>query len=101
MKSKYTALALAVSAACAGQAHAQSSVTLYGLIDATISTISNADADGHRLTGYHQPAWFSGNRWGLIGAEDLGAGTKAIFKLESEFQSYWWPASPPGSVAEA
>ncbi len=42
LKSKITALALAAGAACAGQAHAQSNVTLYGLIDTTLSTISNA-----------------------------------------------------------
>ena len=87
-QTKITALALAIGAAFAGHANAQSNVTLYGLIDTTISTISNADAKGDRLTGYHQPAWFSGNRWGLTGAEDIGFGTKVIFKLESDFQSY-------------
>jgi len=96
LKSKYTALALAVGAACAGQAHAQSNVTLYGLIDTTLSTISNADAEGHRLTGFHQPAWFSGNRWGLTGSEDISAKTSIIFKLESEFQSFDGAMDTPG-----
>ncbi|MHA7682260.1 porin [Cupriavidus sp. PET2-C1] len=95
-QTKITALALAIGAAFAGHANAQSNVTLYGLIDTTISTISNADAKGDRLTGYHQPAWFSGNRWGLTGAEDIGFGTKVIFKLESEFQSYNGAMDTPG-----
>ncbi|MGT2491439.1 porin [Cupriavidus basilensis] len=96
MKTKTTALALAIGAAFAGHANAQSNVTLYGLIDTTISTISNANANGDRLTGYHQPAWFSGNRWGMTGAEDIGFGTKAIFKLESEFTSYDGKMDTPG-----
>lgn len=61
------------------------SVTLYGLIDATVSNRTNANAAGKSLTGF-QDAWFSGNRWGLTGKRELGAdGLKAIFRLESEF----------------
>ncbi|WP_459575361.1 porin, partial [Cupriavidus sp. 8B] len=48
LKTIHTALALAIGAACAGHANAQSNVTLYGLIDTTISTISNANAKGDR-----------------------------------------------------
>lgn len=62
------------------------SITLYGLIDATVSNRTNANGAGKSLTGY-QDAWFSGNRWGLTGKRDLGGsnGLKAIFRLESEF----------------
>jgi predicted porin len=62
------------------------SITLYGLIDATVSNRTNANAAGKSVTGY-QDAWFSGNRWGLTGKRDLGGadGLKAIFRLESEF----------------
>ena len=60
-------------------------VTLYGLIDVTISSINNANAKGDRLTSY-QTAWFSGNRWGITGKHALGnGGLNAIFKLESEY----------------
>ncbi len=59
-------------------------VTLYGLIDASISSVNNADAKGGRLVGFRTP-WFSGSRWGFVGNEDLGGGLKAIFRLESEF----------------
>ena len=71
----------------AGTAQAQSSVTLYGLIDAGI-TYSNSQIN---TTGSGHSNWElkSGpvqySRWGLRGAEDLGAGLKAIFNLESGF----------------
>ncbi len=71
----------------AGLAHAQSSVTLYGLIDAGL-TYTNSQISG---TGGGHSNWemTSGpvqySRWGLRGAEDLGAGVKAIFTLESGF----------------
>jgi predicted porin len=59
-------------------------VTLYGLIDVTLSRRTNADTAQHAVTGY-QDAWFSGNRWGLTGTHDLKDGMSAIFRLESEF----------------
>jgi predicted porin len=61
-------------------------VTLYGLIDGTISTINNANASGGRKTSY-QTSWFSGDRWGITGKHQLNQdGLKAIFKLESEYE---------------
>lgn len=74
------ALALSVVSAQAQSAN----VTLYGLIDATIRSVDNSTATGGRLVGFQTP-WFSGSRWGFTGAEDLGGGLKAIFRLESEF----------------
>ena len=63
-------------------AHAQSSVTLYGVIDAGLLYVNN-------VQGSHQYAmaagWLQGNRWGITGVEDLGAGYQAIFRLESGF----------------
>jgi predicted porin len=75
-------LALATFCALASTAHAQSSVTLYGIVDEGIDYQSNAA--GH-------PSWsmlggvMSGSRWGLRGSEDLGGGMKAIFVLENGF----------------
>nr|WP_315595056.1 porin [uncultured Cupriavidus sp.] len=68
----------------AGAAHAQSSVTLYGVADAGIEYLSNVpSASG----GSSQVRMTSGNmstsRWGIRGVEDLGGGLKAIFDLES------------------
>jgi predicted porin len=65
-------------------AYAQSSVTLYGLIDTGLLYINNSG-------GKSQFSVASGNlqanRWGLRGAEDLGNGLKAVFTLESGFSS--------------
>ena len=76
--------AVALSALAASAQAQSSNVTLYGLIDGTISTINNQTATGGRLLGFRTP-WFSGSRWGLVGNEGLGGGLKAIFRLESEF----------------
>ncbi|MEP7068439.1 MAG: porin [Usitatibacter sp.] len=60
-------------------------VTLYGLIDATISDISNGNAKGDHKRGT-QTSWFSGDRWGITGRHGLfNNSTGVIFKLESEF----------------
>ncbi|HEX3637975.1 MAG TPA: porin [Paraburkholderia sp.] len=70
-----------------GVAHAQSSVTLYGLIDESVQFAHNTvDASGKNsnqvgLVGGN----LQGDRWGLKGTEDLGGGLKAIFQLENGF----------------
>jgi predicted porin len=65
-----------------------SSGTLYGLIDITLISKNHANAAGNTLTS-PQVAWFSGNRWGLTGQHLIGGqgDLKAIFRLESEFES--------------
>ena len=68
-------------------AHAQSSVTLYGLIDESIQYVHNTkDANGKNT---NQVGLVGGNlqgpRFGLKGTEDLGGGLKAIFQLENGF----------------
>lgn len=89
-------LTLAVSALAgitALPAHAQSSVTLYGLIDQGFNYVSNVQTgrSGGALTGKHQYALsdgatgIGGSRWGLKGSEDLGGGYKAVFTLENGF----------------
>ena len=79
---KKTIIAVALTGVFATAAHAQSSVTLYGLIDAGI-TYTNNQA-GH--SNWQQTSGtVNGNRWGLRGGEDLGGGLKAIFTLESGF----------------
>ncbi|WP_321938205.1 porin [Burkholderia cepacia] len=69
-------------------AHAQSSVTLYGLIDAGI-TYSNkvATSGGHGKLVKYGDGVASGSRWGIRGTEDLGGGLKALFVLENGFSS--------------
>ena len=71
-------------------------VTLYGLIDATLSSISNANAKGDHKTGF-QTAWMSGNRWGITGRHGIFDNTTGIiFKLESEFDYQTGEEDTPG-----
>ncbi|HEY4295057.1 MAG TPA: porin [Paraburkholderia sp.] len=81
MKKAVALLALPV---LAGSAHAQSSVTLYGLADAGIVYINNQSGHSNveMVTGQT-----NGSRVGLRGAEDLGGGLKAIFTLENGFDT--------------
>ena len=85
---KKSFIALAVLAA-SGVASAQSTVTLYGLVDAYIG---NQKINGLSQTGINlaSPAGGSGgalntSRFGLKGSEDLGGGLKANFVLEAGF----------------
>ncbi|KVM60557.1 porin [Burkholderia ubonensis] len=81
-------LTAAILAATAGAAHAQSSVTLYGLIDAGISFANHSKtATGNDRLFKYDDGVAQGSRWGLRGTEDLGGGLKAIFVLENGFNS--------------
>ncbi|KAA0083903.1 porin [Trinickia soli] len=88
---KLSAVALAAGLA-AGAAQAQSSVTLYGIVDTGIGYQNNqapalgATSGGHASTRMINGIW-SGSRFGMKGSEDLGGGTKAIFTLEEGFNS--------------
>jgi predicted porin len=81
---KKTWIALAVAGAFVGAAHAQSSVTLYGIADVNVQLIDPKVSGVKSTTGVnsgHQ----SGSRWGFRGSEDLGGGLKAVFTLENGF----------------
>jgi predicted porin len=80
MKKSYLALAVLSAFACV--AHAQSSVTLYGILDEGVNY--NSNTGGQRLYGLTSGG-LQASRWGLRGAEDLGGGMKAIFVLENGF----------------
>jgi predicted porin len=75
---------------CISAAHAQSSVSLYGIIDEGFEAISNAPVAGSngggRLFRLDANNGLNGSRWGLKGSEDLGGGVKAIFTLENGFE---------------
>jgi len=75
-------LAAAALGAFSAAAHAQSSVTLYGSLDAGIAYVNNA---GGHSAWLQSSSLLSNTYFGLKGAEDLGGGLKAIFKLESGF----------------
>ncbi len=81
MSVKKKLLALAIGTLSASAAHAQTSVTLYGIADGdfrvdhtSIGTLKSVGSGGE-----------SGNRWGIRGAEDLGNGLKAVFTFEQGF----------------
>ncbi|MFM0359185.1 porin [Paraburkholderia nemoris] len=73
-------------AACvSGVSHAQSSVTLYGIIDTGVEYVTNVGAK--KSSSVHVPSLTASlpSLWGLRGKEDLGGGLSAIFVLESGF----------------
>ncbi|WP_179403937.1 porin [Burkholderia guangdongensis] len=77
-------LSFAVVSLCTTSAavYAQSSVTLYGIIDEGLTYTTNQS--GHS-NWQLQSGGASISRWGFRGAEDLGGGMKAIFVLENGF----------------
>jgi predicted porin len=75
---KKSVLALAVLGAFAGAASAQSSVTMFGVIDLNVQTVSN----NARVYGMSTDGMAS-SRLGFRGTEDLGGGLKAGFWLEA------------------
>lgn len=84
---KKSLLALAVLSAFAGAASAQSSITLYGRVDAGYTrfdpkagTTQDVSATSGLAAGN-----LGGNRLGFRGSEDLGGGLRGIFALESGF----------------
>ncbi|PVX85862.1 porin [Paraburkholderia unamae] len=96
MYRKLSAMALAISLLSLSQlAEAQSSVTLYGLIDTGLTYVSNAGGKSDFLAndGIIQPG-----RFGFRGSEDLGGGLKAIFTLENGFSLNTGAFSQPGLI---
>ena len=87
---KKTLLAAALVAGFAGAAQAETSVTLYGIIDTGIgynqlkgdNVVSGKASRFGVINGVQ-----SGSRWGMKGSEDLGNGLHAVFQLESGFDS--------------
>lgn len=78
---KKSLIALAVLGTLSGTAIAQSSVTLYGAVDAGITF------DGDNITGGDERVGLdsgiqAGSRLGVRGTEDLGGGLSGIFALE-------------------
>ena len=76
---KKSLIALAVLGSFAGVAAAQSSVTLFGVVDAGVRyTSANGQSVASLISGGS-----STSRFGVRGVEDLGGGLKAGFWLES------------------
>ncbi len=78
---KKSLIALAALATVATAAQAQSSVTVYGIVDSGYLSTDGGSASKEikSITG----GGLSSSRWGLRGSEDLGGGLTANFVLES------------------
>ncbi|KVV36960.1 porin [Burkholderia ubonensis] len=63
-------------------AHAQGSVTLYGIVEDGVDYVSNVQ--GKHLVQLASGVT-AGSRWGVRGSEDLGGGLSTLFRLESGF----------------
>ncbi|WP_082439803.1 MULTISPECIES: porin [unclassified Massilia] len=85
MKTQAT-LMLALAALFPAAAFAQSSVTVYGSIDAGVRYQTNVDAEGHGQMSVSSGNYYS-NRLGFRGVEQLGNGLNAHFQLETGFKS--------------
>ncbi|MDE1180960.1 porin [Paraburkholderia sp.] len=90
-----TAAIVSLGLSLVQSSYAQSSVTLYGVVDAGINYSSNTQTGlgasgkpvGHRQTYMADGlnGGKMGSRWGIRGSEDLGAGMRAVFTLENGF----------------
>ncbi|UXH79329.1 porin [Roseateles amylovorans] len=82
---KNAAMALGLVAAGVSSAWAQSSVQLYGILDAGVRWTSNANAGSSK--NQLIPGGMSQSRLGINVTEDLGGGLKAIANLEHRLNS--------------
>ena len=88
---KKTLIAFAALSAIAGMAQAQSTVTIYGLLDGNIKSFKTnvAVGGGASIQSLTQARidsdGLNGSRWGIRVSEDLGGGLAAVGNLESGF----------------
>ena len=75
-------------------AHAQSSVTVYGLIDTFVQYVNT----GKGYTAAMNSSGQYGTRVGLRGSEDIGGGNSINFLLENGFNSNDGSFATPGSM---
>ncbi|NMM01255.1 porin [Paraburkholderia sp. RP-4-7] len=76
-------------------AHAQSSVTLYGRLDAGLEYMSgvpqgvgaNGQATGSTNRFKAESGDWGTSLWGMKGVEDIGGGNKVLFQLEGSFNT--------------
>jgi predicted porin len=87
------ALLLAGASLGAASAHAQSSVTLYGVADDAIAYVNNQKGSSNV---YLAQGNLYASKFGLRGVEDLGGGTSAIFDLQAGYNLNTGAASTSG-----
>jgi predicted porin len=75
-----------LAAACAAApAQAQSSVTIYGIVDAALEHVTNVGPGGSDMNRVPSLTGSVPSRVGFRGTEDLGSGLRAVFTLEQGF----------------
>jgi predicted porin len=94
---KKSLFAIAAVTAFAGAAQAQSSVTVYGILDVGFAgTTSRVGSAKSNATSFSGAGSETSSRLGFRGTEDLGGGTRAFFT--AEFQLYPTDASLSGDT---
>ncbi|TDY53357.1 putative porin [Paraburkholderia rhizosphaerae] len=73
-----------LSSLASSPSHAQSSVTLYGIVDESVRYLTHTSKAGASTIGLGNGG-MSESRWGLRGIDDLGGGWTAFFRLENRF----------------
>lgn len=81
---KIKLVALAAMSVCASMSNAQTSTTIYGIVDTSIRYGTNANANGDSRVQMGD-GFATGNRLGFRTTEDLGNGLKAMAVLETGF----------------
>lgn len=99
-QSKILILGSMVLSGVCGSAAAQtavggSNVSIYGIVDVAVTRIDHLPGGAKT---YMRSGPKDGNRLGFQGSEDLGGGTKAIFKLEAGFNTDDGTAGQAGSL---
>ena len=91
---KKVLLASAALLAFSAAAHAQSSVTLYGRLDAGLEYMNGVPtgagpngATGSTNRFRAESGDWGTSLWGIKGVEDLGGGNRAVFRLEGSFNA--------------
>ncbi|MFZ9664998.1 MAG: porin, partial [Limnohabitans sp.] len=83
---KKTLVALAALAATGAFAQAQSGVTLYGALDASLVSATKIDSTGTKNVTALTGGAIVSPVFGLRGTEDLGGGKSAIFAAEGDIE---------------
>jgi predicted porin len=96
---KKSLFAIAAVTAFAGAAQAQSSVTVYGILDVGYSGVNSrggtpALANSTQTSGFDATGSQSSSRLGFRGVEDLGGGMSAFFTLETGINAMGTSAAP-------
>jgi predicted porin len=80
--------AAAVVAALPAFAFAQTSVTLFGILDTSLNFVNAGGSSGQRGSSTQLVSGVAGqSRWGVRGVEDLGGGLSALFHIEGAIKS--------------